>query len=285
MTVTTSLRSLLLAVLVCFGLAALSQVEAAVAEPPAEPPSKELPIAGEVFAVDGHTAFLILPPDRDPQRPTPWVWYAPTLPHLPGVEEKWMFDRFLAAGIAIGGVDVGESFGSPQGRAVYTRLHKQMVEKRGLAPKACLLVRSRGGLMLYNWAAEHAECVACIAGIYPVCDLRSWPGPERACGAYGKTADELAGELSEHNPVDRLRGLAEAKVPIFHIHGNSDTVVPLEKNSGEVARRYRRLGGTMALVVPKNQGHNMWPGFFRCQKLVDFVLAHADDHATQSRRK
>jgi hypothetical protein len=31
----------------------------------------------------------------------------------------------------------------------------------------------------------------------------------------------------------------------------------------------------MTLVVPKGQGHNMWPGFFQCQELVDFVIAHA----------
>jgi hypothetical protein len=28
--------------------------------------------------------------------------------------------------------------------------------------------------MLYNWAAENPERVAGIAGIYPVCDLRSY---------------------------------------------------------------------------------------------------------------
>jgi hypothetical protein len=32
----------------------------------------------------------------------------------------------------------------------------------------------------------------------------------------------------------------------------------------------------MQLVVPAGQGHNMWPGFFQCQALVDFVLARAD---------
>ena len=41
-----------------------------------------------------------------PNRPTPWVWYAPTLPALPEARESWMFERFLAAGIAVAGVDV-----------------------------------------------------------------------------------------------------------------------------------------------------------------------------------
>ena len=236
---------------------------------------KKLPVKGEVFTVKGRTAFLILPSDPKPNSRIPWLWYAPTLRGLPGKAEKWMFDRFLAKGIAIAGIDVGESYGSPKGRALYSALYKKLVEKRGLARRACLLARSRGGLMLYNWAAENPKSVACIAGIYPVCNLTSYPGLGRACGAYGMTKQQLAAKLADHNPIDRLAALAKAKVPIFHIHGDRDTVVPLEKNSGEVAGRYAKLGGKMTLKVVKGQGHNMWPGWFQCQALVDFVVTHA----------
>ena len=78
-----------------------------------------------------------------------------------------------------------------------------------MSDRACLLARSRGGLMLYNWAAEHPQAVACIAGVYPVCDLRSWPGLEKACGAYGMTAEQLRKVLRDHNPIDRLAPLAD----------------------------------------------------------------------------
>ena len=60
---------------------------------------------------------------------------------------------------------------------------------------------------------------------------------------------------------------------MFHIHGDVDRVVPIESNSAELARRYRRFGGEMALKVIKGQGHNMWTGWFVCQELVDFVIA------------
>jgi predicted esterase len=233
---------------------------------------KKLPLDGEVFQVEGHMAFLILPKERPQGQATPWVWYAPTLPGLPGPEERWMFEKFLAAGIGIAGIDVGESFGSPKGRAGFTAFYRELTEKRGMAKKACLLARSRGGLMLYNWAAENADSVACIAGIYPVCNLTSYPGLAKACGAYGLTEAALQEQLAQHNPIDRLPPLAKAKVPIFHIHGDSDVVVPLEKNSGEVAKRYREAGGTMELNVPPGQGHNMWQGFFQCKELVEFVI-------------
>ena len=190
-----------------------------------------------------------------------------------------MFERFLKAGIAIAGVDVGESYGSPKGREIYSALHKHLVDKRAMARQACLLGRSRGGLMLYCWAAENPEKVRCITGIYPVCNIASYPGINRACGAYGLTAKALADELAKHNPIDRLAALAKAEVPIFHIHGDKDRVVPLDANSRTVAERYRTLGGSMTLKVIENQGHNMWPGWFQNQELVNFVIKHAAGNA------
>jgi alpha-beta hydrolase superfamily lysophospholipase len=192
-----------------------------------------------------------------------------------------MFERFRDAGIAIAGIDVGESFGSPDGRALYTSLHEELVQRRGLSLKPCLLARSRGGLMLYNWAVEHPGSVSCVAGIYPVCDLRSYPGIDRASASYGMTPDGLAEALPSHNPVDRIESLAKAGVPVFHLHGDSDTVVPIEQNSAELARRYRQAGGEMTLRVIEGQGHTMWPGWFRNKELVEFVIDHASVEAPE----
>jgi pimeloyl-ACP methyl ester carboxylesterase len=253
-------------VVLCFGFA--------WAEDGSKPVEKVLPMDGQVFAIEGRVAFLMLPKLEERIEPMPWVWYAPTLPGLPADDERWMFERFLAAGMAIAGIDVGESYGSPQGCASYSALYKELNEKHGLAKKACLLARSRGGLMLYNWASEHPDAVACVAGIYPVCNLRSYPGIAKACAAYGLSEADLTAQLPSYNPLDRLAPLAKVKVPIFHIHGDADTAVPLADNSGELARRYRELGGRIELVIPKGQGHNMWPGFFQCQELVDFITAN-----------
>jgi len=240
----------------------------------AQPP-KALPLPGEAFEVAGRAAFVILPSTNPTTGTIPWVWYAPTLPGLPGTEEKWMFEQFTAAGIAIAGIDVGESYGSPDGCALYSTFYTELTRKRGFAPKAILLGRSRGGLMALSWAADNAHKVAGFAGIYPVCNLASYPGVAKAGGAYRLTTDALALRLTEFNPVDRLAALARARVPFFAIHGDVDKVVPLEANSGEVKKRYEALGGSMRLIVPPGQGHNMWSGFFKCQELVDFVITTA----------
>ena len=258
----------------CCGMLAAAVAARAAEGASGQPEAKRLPLDGQVFQVEGQTAFLIMPKDPAPGVPTPWVWYAPTLPRLPGPEERWMFEKFLAAGMAVAGVDVGESYGSPKGRAGFTALYQELTAKRGLAKKACLLARSRGGLMLYNWACENTGAVACVAGIYPVCNLQSYPGLAKACGAYGLTEAELLAQLAQHNPIERLAPLAHAGVPIFHIHGDSDKLVPIADNSEKVATCYRELGGAMQLVVPPGQGHSMWQGFFQCKELVDFVIAN-----------
>ncbi len=239
------------------------------------PPSKSPRTS---FKIQGHKAFVILPPQKHIQsgRPIPWVFYAPTFEGiLPSDrDEGWMIQRWLDKGIAIAGVDIGESYGSPAGRAIYNALHKQLVRHYGFDPKASLLARSRGGLMLYCWAVENPEKIRCIAGIYPVCDLRSYPGVKQAHSAYELTEEELAQTLEQHNPIPRLLSLAQADVPIFHIHGDKDKIVPLDANSGALKKAYQELGGSMELEIAPGQWHNMWRGFFECQALVDFVIAH-----------
>mgnify|MGYP001181263963 FL=1 len=229
----------------------------------------------ERLKFEGRDAFVIMPKDHTKNQ-IPWVMYAPTLRGLPNErDEGWMIRHFLESGIAVAGIDIGESYGNPQGRKIYTNYHNFLVAEKGFDQKACLLARSRGGLMLYNWAAENPNRVKCIAGIYPVCDLRSYPGLNRAAPAYGMNAHELEKSLKINNPVENLKPLADSKVPILHIHGNIDRVVPLKSNSGDVAKRYQKLGGKMQLIVPDGQGHNMWKGFFHCEELVNFVIAHA----------
>jgi dienelactone hydrolase len=251
---------------------ALGQAVAAGIRKALERPAKKLPLPGETFTVEGRNAFVILPGKRDAAKPTPWVWYAPTLPNLPGPEEKWLCEKFLAAGIAVAGIDVGESMGNPQGREWFTAFHREMVANRGMSPRPCLLGRSRGGLQHYNWAAEHPDKVAAIAGIYPVGNLTSWPGLPRAASAYGLSPEELAKQLADHNPVDRLAPIAKVRIPIFHLHGDKDGTVPLEKNSGLIKQRYDELDGPMTLEIIPGGGHDMNAHWFQSQQLLDFVI-------------
>ncbi|MFM8620289.1 MAG: exo-alpha-sialidase [Opitutaceae bacterium] len=239
------------------------------------PPQAGFPVDGEFFFVDGRPAFLALSAKAPARKPRPWVLFAPSLLNSPNHHEEWMLRQLLEAGVSIAGIDVGESHGNPTGRATYTALHRELTERRGLAPRVVLLGRSRGGLMTLCWAAENPEKVAAFAGIFPVCDLASWPGLAKAAPAYGMTTAELEANLAAHNPVERLAPLAAAKIPLFAIHGDADKLVPLDANSALVKARYTALGGAMELIIAPGQGHTHWDGFFRCRELVDFVVKHA----------
>lgn len=244
-------------------------------------PVKKLILPGESFLINGRAAFILLPPEEKRKKPQPWILYAPTLPGYPDEHEKWMHGQFLAAGVAVAGIDVGESYGSPKGRELFTALHKEMTEKRSYAARPCLLGRSRGGLWVTSWACEHPDQVAGIAGIYPVFDIRTYPGIAKAAPAYELTPKQLEEHLAQHNPIERVASLAKAKVPAFFIHGDDDKVVPLKENSAEFVARYAAAGAQEAvtLIVAKGQGHNYWEGFFHCQELVDFAIARARDGA------
>jgi hypothetical protein len=223
------------------------------------------------FEVNGHWGFVILPAKEKQRKSMPWVWYAPTFKDfLPNESNAWIAERLLAKGIALCGVDVGESYGNPQGRAAFTEFYRYAVAEFSLSRRPSLWPQSRGGLMLFNWAAEHPELIKRIGCTYPVCDMRSYPGLAAAAPAYGMDESELQAHLAENTPIDRLAPLAAHKIHILSIHGDNDTVVPLEKNSAELARRYKALGGSIKLLIVRGKGHAEIPEFFQRQEMVDF---------------
>ena len=250
----------------------------------AAPPTKNLIVPGEVFDVDGHTAFLFTPAEVNalpPGAPRPWILYGPTLAPYPDEAEKWMHERFTEAGVAVAGIDTGESYGSPIAVAATEKLHAEMV-KRGYAAKPALLGRSRGGLWASAWAIAHPDLTAGLGGIYPVYDWRTYPGAESAAGAYGLTPAELLANVEALCPVERIDVAAQAGIPVCIIHGDIDAVVPIEPNSARLKARYEALGkgDLVELIVAEGQGHNFWEGFFHCQELVDFLIQRARAGAT-----
>jgi len=234
-----------------------------------------LPVNAKILQVAGHAGFLAMPEDVKVGRKAPWLWYLPTADNLPGKLEQWMMDKCLANGIAVAGIDLAGDFGTPAGRVVLTAFHKEVTQNRGLTKKACMIARSYGGLQMYNWAAEHPESVACLAGIYPVCNMNSYPGLKSASRKYGMSQEQFVKKLKDHNPIDRLAPLAKAKVPIYHNTGDVDKLVPGKDNSFLVAKRYKALGGDIAITVFKGQGHNYWPGFFEDKAMAAFIIKHA----------
>jgi len=245
---------------------------------PAPQPAKQLILPGEVFTVAGRTAFILAPAAIPGQQPAakPWILYSPTLPSYPDKAEQWMHEQFTQAGIAVAGIDTGESYGSPEGLKAAEALHAEMV-RRGYSKKPALLDRSRGGLWASAWAIAHPDLTAGVGGIYPVYDWRTYPGVAKAAPAYGLTPDELLARVGELCPVERIDVAAKGGVPFCIIHGDDDTLVPLGPNAAELKKRYEAVGkgDLVNLIIAKGQGHSFWEGFFHCQELVEFLIEKA----------
>lgn len=199
----------------------------------------------------------------------PWVWRARFFGHQP------QFDvALLKSGYHLVYCEVGGLFGSDQAVERWNAFYKYLREEHGFAKKVVLEGMSRGGLIIYNWGIANPEKVAVIYGDAPVMDFKSWPGSGSGgiLKAYGfKNAEEA--KAYKRNPVDSLKPLADAGVPIIHVVGDADTVVPVSENTAVAEKRYKEMGGTFKVIHKEKVGHH--PHSLKDPApLVDFVLKH-----------
>lgn len=227
------------------------------------------------FTIDGRHCWLVTPKSAAEGRP--WIWRARFFGHEPQADIA-----LLQEGFHVAYCDVAGLFGSPQAVKHWNAFYQVMTEKHGLAKRPALEGMSRGGLIMYNWAAANPDNVACIYGDAPVCDFKSWPGGKgsgkgsppawkQCLDAYGLTEAEAL--KYQHNPIDNLKPLADAGVPLLHVVGDTDDVVPVEENTAIIESRYTELGGSIRVIHKPGVGHHPHsledPG-----PIVAFVLAH-----------
>jgi pimeloyl-ACP methyl ester carboxylesterase len=91
------------------------------------------------------------------------------------------------------------------------------------------------------------------------------------CYGFQNEAEALA---YDKNPVDNLRPLADAHVPLLHIYGDADDAVPWDENTGIVADRYKSLGGDITLIAKPGVGHHPH-GLDDPAPIVEFIQKHS----------
>ncbi len=227
------------------------------------------------FTVDGRRCWVVAPKTVAEGRP--WIWRARFFGHEPKADIL-----LLNEGFHLTYCDVAGMFGSPQAVEHWDAFYSLMTEKHNLSKRPALEGMSRGGLIIYNWAAANPDKVACIYGDAPVCDFKSWPGGkgkgkggggawQQCLNAYGfSEADALE---YRRNPIDNLKPLASAGVSLLHVVGDADEVVPVEENTAIIQARYKELGGSIKVIHKPGVGHHPHslkdPG-----PIVAFVLQH-----------
>jgi len=96
---------------------------------------------------------------------------------------------------------------------------------------------------------------------------------EQVLSSYSFASDAEANAV-RGNPVDNLKPLAAAGVPLLHVFGDLDLTVPFEQNTQVVADRYEVLGGVVKLIRKEGVGHHPH-GLDDCTPIVSFILEHS----------
>lgn len=213
---------------------------------------------GYEFTNAGTQCLVVQPAFEAPGKP--WMIRARFWGHEPQTDIA-----LLENGFHIVYCDVADLYGSNEAVERWNRFYKRMV-KAGFNKKVALEGMSRGGLIVYNWTAQNPEKVACIYVDAPVMDIKSWPmGQGKSAGsaqdskqmfkAYGFTTEAEAMNW-KGNPVDCAPVIAKAKIPVLHVVGDADQVVPVAENTTIFEQRMQELNAPIAVIHKPGVDHH-----------------------------
>ncbi|MEG1587744.1 MAG: GDSL-type esterase/lipase family protein [Mucinivorans sp.] len=206
-----------------------------------------------------------------------WVIRARFWGHEPQTDQA-----LLERGFHIAYCPVENLFGAPVAVERYNQFYKKMIAA-GFAPKVVLEGMSRGGLIVYNWAAENAEKVAAIYADAPVMNLSDWPliksegDTKEMMKVYGfKTVDEV--KNFKGNPIDKAAKVKN--IPIIHVVGMADDVVRVKDNTDRFKDSLQAAGGFMTVIRKEGVGHHPH-SLYAPATIVDFILVATNQVANK----
>lgn len=213
---------------------------------------------GYEFTNDGTTCFVVKPHAEAIGKP--WMIRARFWNHEPQTDID-----MLENGFHIAYCDVAGLYGSPKAVARWNSFYKRM-HKAGFHKQVALEGMSRGGLIVYNWAAQNPEKVACIYADAPVMDIKSWPmgkgtsdgsadDTHRLLTAYG-FANEQEAINWKQNPIDCAAVIAKAGIPVIHVVGDADEVVPVAENTSIFEERLQKQHYHLTVIHKPGIGHH-----------------------------
>lgn len=233
----------------------------------------------DTFDFKGYDGLIVIPHEANEGRN--WVWRARFWGHEPQTDLA-----LLDLGFHVAYVDVSGLFGNQEAIERWNKFYAFITEKYDLNPKVAIEAFSRGGLIAYNWAAENTEKVACIYADAPVCDIKSWPGGKFNGNGSPQAWEKCLTVLNlDEDSVSKYEGIplftcikvAEADIPVLHICGGADKVVPYEENTALLAENFRKAGGKIEIILKEGVGHH--PHSLEDPKLiVDFILGNSANH-------
>lgn len=221
----------------------------------------------------GVSGIIVRPRRSNAQKD--WIWRARFWGHEPQTDLA-----LLERGFHLVYYDVSNLYGNQVAVERWNKFYALLTEG-GLNKKAVLEGMSRGGLIIYNWAAQNTEKVACIYADAPVLDIKSWPGGQgsgkgslsdwkQAIDAYNLTYSEAIDDF-KGSPLDKVALFAASGIPIYHVCGDDDQVVPVSENTRLFEKKLLENGGSMKTIYKEGIGHHPH-SLQNPTSIVDFIL-------------
>ncbi|WP_333574562.1 alpha/beta hydrolase family protein [Sphingobacterium sp. Lzh-3] len=212
---------------------------------------------GYSFLFQGREAKIIRP--KVTAVGHPWVWRARFWGHEPQVDIG-----LLEHGYHVVYCDVAELFGNEEALTIWDGFYRKLQEG-GLSKKSAMEGMSRGGVYIYNWCLRYPDRVNAIYADAPVLDFKSWPGGKTTGKGskpdwetfkkdYGLT--ETQAWAFADAPIDKAKIIAGFKIPLLHVVGDKDDVVPIAENTLPFAEEIRRAGGRIEIIHKPDVGHH-----------------------------
>lgn len=209
------------------------------------------------FDFKGHAAKIVYPDKPHEQRY--WIWRARFWGHEPQLDRA-----LLESGFHLAFVDVADLYGSPQAVELWNRFYSYIIEIYDLNPRVVLEGMSRGGLIIYNWAVQNTDKVFCLYADAPVCDIKSLPGGlfsgpgspqdwQKCLAAYGVDEESV---LKVEMPIQSCVTIARAGIPVIHVCGQADELVPVVENTEPLAKNFKNAGGHIKIILKPGVGHH-----------------------------
>lgn len=243
---------------------------------------KSLPAGAEIFNYHGFRGFdfnfrgrnakVVVPWHTAPGHP--WIWRARFWGHEPQTEIA-----LLERGFHVAYCDVAELFGNEEALSLWNDFYK-LLTGASLSEKSAMEGMSRGGIYIYRWAAAYPERVNAIYADAPVLDFKSWPW------AWGKNQGNAIWETFKKDftfpsdeealafrgsPLDFAGKIAGTGIPLLHVVGDADDVVPVSENTKPFEQKIREAGGLIQVIHKPGIGHHPH-SLPDPSPIVDFIL-------------
>ena len=212
------------------------------------------------FIFEGRTAIVVFP--NEPNEKKNWLLKTEYFAAFQGFELQ-----MLARGWHLAYVGNKSRWDFAEDLDIKKRFAKHLQETYGLADKCFPVGMSCGGMIAVELAAKHPDMISALYLDAPVMNLLSCPAGLGKAGEIVRkvllpefisvTNMDVSQLLSYRNhPIDKMHLLLQNNIPIILVYGDSDDVVPYDKNGALLEKYYRENGGTIITIGKPGCAHH-----------------------------